>query len=58
MNPAPPRLIWIVPKWPLPAIDGARVATCNLLRSLAQQGSHIDLWALSDDGAVIDREQA
>jgi len=33
-NRAP--ILWIVPKWPLPAVDGARIATSQLLSRLSR----------------------
>lgn len=46
-------ILWIVPKWPLPANDGARVATVNLLRSLVAKKIGITLCAFVDDPAQI-----
>ncbi|MGM0575307.1 MAG: glycosyltransferase family 4 protein [Myxococcota bacterium] len=51
-------LLWIVPKWPLPANDGARVATRNLLRPLAHAGVRIHLCALVPEGEDVDEEEA
>lgn len=39
-------IIWIAPKWPLPATDGARIATTQLLRHLTARGAKIHLCAL------------
>ncbi len=50
-------LLWIVPKWPLPANDGARVATANLLRALAHRGIAIDLVAVAGHDEVIDEQE-
>lgn len=36
-------LLWITPKWPLPADDGARVASANLLKNLTKLGESIHL---------------
>lgn len=38
-------LLWIVPKWPLPAHDGARRATCALLKGLRDLEVPITLCA-------------
>lgn len=40
------RIVWITPKWPLPANDGARHATTQLLSALAQKGAAVDLLAI------------
>jgi glycosyltransferase involved in cell wall biosynthesis len=42
----PLRLIWITPKWPLPADDGAKVATVQLLSGLSKLGVEIDLLSM------------
>lgn len=51
-------LLWITPKWPLPANDGARIATVNLLRGLNAAGVTIDLLALPSEDEVIDEGEA
>lgn len=51
------RLLWITPKWPLPADDGSRLATVSLLRSITGQGLDVDLLALTDE-AVADSDSA
>jgi hypothetical protein len=50
-------LLWITPKFPLPADDGARIATCNLLRGLAKLGEDIHLVAIAGAQEVCDVEQ-
>jgi glycosyltransferase involved in cell wall biosynthesis len=40
-----PALLWIVPKWPLPPHDGARRATCALLKGLRDLDVPITLCA-------------
>jgi len=45
-EPPPMRIIWIVPKFPLGAPDGARHATCSLVRSLVQGGADVDMVCL------------
>lgn len=37
------RLLWLLPKYPLPARDGARIASVNLIRELSAKGLKIDL---------------
>lgn len=46
-------LLWVVPKWPLPAQDGARMANCRLIEGLVRRGHLIDLVAFRgpEDGA-------
>lgn len=51
-------VLWITPKWPLPAEDGARVATCSLLTELSKQGVQIDLLSVTGEDEVVDRECA
>lgn len=36
------KILWIVPKWTLPATDGARVASETLIRNTASSGAIID----------------
>ncbi len=36
-------ILWITPKWPLPASDGARHATFALLSELTKVGEKVDL---------------
>ena len=57
--PAPPRphLLWVLPKWPLPATDGARVANVNLLRGLGELGVAIDVIAIVERSADCDHEE-
>lgn len=54
------RILWVVPKWPLPMQDGARVATINLIKGLTALGREpgivpgiiIDLLAIVDKDEV------
>ena len=39
-------ILWITPKWPLPAHDGAKVATTQLLKHSTRLGLKIDLLSL------------
>ena len=48
------RILWLTPKWPLPCDDGARVATCSLLRGLARLGYRIDLLSVVPAGGRPD----
>ena len=50
------RLLWIVPKWPWPATDGAKVATVNLVRELTRLGVTVDLLALIEVGEDFDED--
>ena len=52
------RLLWIVPKWPLPASDGARQATTQLLSGLCSKGVAIDLLAIIPQGEKVAEEEA
>ena len=54
---SPPRLLWVLPKWPLPVTDGARVANINLLRGLTALGATIDVVAVADSSADSDADE-
>ena len=41
------KLLWVTPKWTLPASDGARVASRQLIKSLVAEGVEIHYLALS-----------
>lgn len=47
----------MVPKWTLPAIDGARVATDSLIRNTVAAGAEIDVLCLSAASEKTDPEQ-
>jgi glycosyltransferase involved in cell wall biosynthesis len=51
-----PHFLWILPKWPLPATDGARVASVNLLRGLGGLGATIDVVAVAERAGDLDPE--
>ncbi|HUP57538.1 MAG TPA: hypothetical protein VM598_08815, partial [Bdellovibrionota bacterium] len=51
-------ILWIVPKWPFPAQDGARVATAQLLENLARRGHAIDLLAVAGRRETVSAEEA
>lgn len=52
------RVLWIVPKWPFPAEDGARRATVNLLSNLCRTGEVIDLLAIAAEDEEVCLEDA
>lgn len=45
-SPKPLKILWMIPKWTLPATDGARVATDSLVRSSIAAGGEIDILCL------------
>lgn len=49
-----PTILWLIPKWTFPIVDGARVATDKLIRNMAQEGAVIDVACLGLQG---DREK-
>jgi polysaccharide biosynthesis protein PslH len=51
---APLRILWLAPKWTLPATDGARVATDRLLRAVVAAGAVVDVYSLSAVGEDTD----
>ena len=48
------RFLWFIPKCPLPAQDGARVATTVLLKGLTALGEKIDLLIFAAEDEVVD----
>jgi glycosyltransferase involved in cell wall biosynthesis len=52
------RLLWITPKWPLPATDGARQATTQLLGALCAKGVIVDLLAIVPEGEDVLESEA
>ncbi|MCO4754942.1 MAG: glycosyltransferase family 4 protein [Bacteriovoracaceae bacterium] len=42
------RILWLVPKWSLPATDGARIATEKLLKNVVACGADVDLLCLAN----------
>lgn len=42
----PLKILWIIPKWTLPATDGARVATDSLVRNTIAAGAEVDILCL------------
>lgn len=60
MPPETPRLriLWILPKFPLGEPDGARHATCTLVRSLTRKGVDVHLICLIPKGQQADAASA
>lgn len=52
------RILWIIPKWPLPANDGARQATTQLVAALCSKGAVIDLLAIIPKGERVSEAEA
>ena len=52
------RILWITPQWPLPANDGARQATTQLVAALCSQGSVIDLLSIIPEGERVSEAEA
>lgn len=48
--------LWVIPKWTLPARDGARVATDRLIRNMVKAGAEIDVLCLGNPGEDVDLE--
>ena len=51
------KILWIVPKWSLPVIDGARVATEKLAKNMIKAGALVDIACVGEEGEKIDREE-
>lgn len=51
------KVLWITPKWTLPANDGARVATMRLLEGLKKTPMEIDYLALSHPDDLESKEE-
>jgi glycosyltransferase involved in cell wall biosynthesis len=52
------RLLWVTPKWPLPATDGARQATTQLVSALCAKGVIVDLLAIVPEGEPVSESDA
>jgi glycosyltransferase involved in cell wall biosynthesis len=52
----PLKILWMIPKWTLPATDGARVATDSLIRNTIQAGAIVDVMCLSQKTEPTDPE--
>jgi glycosyltransferase involved in cell wall biosynthesis len=48
------KILWMIPKWTLPAIDGARVATDSLIRNTINAGASVDVLCLSSASEKTD----
>ena len=57
LNKTNAKILWMVPKWTLPAIDGARVATDSLIRTTIAAGAEIDVLCLSQISEKTDPQQ-
>jgi len=55
MGPSTSDVLWIAPRWPFPADDGAKIATLRLLEPLRETGMPVHLIALPPQG---ERHQA
>lgn len=49
--------LWLIPKWTLPATDGARVATDRLIKNMVKAGAIVDVMCLGNAGEKIDIAQ-
>ncbi len=52
------KFLWVLPKWPLPEIDGSRKAACALISSLTRAGAIIDICALAGEDESLDMQDA
>lgn len=50
-------ILWMIPKWTLPATDGARVATDRLLKNTIRAGAKIDCLFVHPEGEAYDIEE-
>ncbi|MEE2672032.1 MAG: glycosyltransferase [Bdellovibrionota bacterium] len=50
------RILWVTPKWTLPANDGARVATYQLLKNLVHKDLIIDYFSISHPDDIEDEK--
>lgn len=51
------RILWVTPKWTLPANDGARVATEKLIANTIKAGAVVDYMCIHQKHEVIDKQQ-
>lgn len=49
--------LWVIPKWTLPATDGARVATDRLIRNMVKCGADIDVLCLGNPGELTNIDE-
>lgn len=52
----PIKILWMIPKWSLPATDGARVATDSLIRNTIAAGAEVDVMCLSQQSEQTDED--
>lgn len=51
------RILWAMPRMPLPCDDGAKVATKKLLTNLSRLGARVDVISIYNEFESFDREQ-
>ncbi|MBL7716931.1 MAG: glycosyltransferase [Bdellovibrionales bacterium] len=51
------KLLWVLPKWPLPMQDGARVANISLIQGLSQLGQTLDVVAVAGQDEIVNLEE-
>jgi len=51
------KILWIIPKWTLPAIDGARVATERLIRNTIHAGAEVSVLCLAQDSEEVNLDE-
>lgn len=55
MNSKELKILWIVPKWPLPPTDGARLAICNLVSAIGKDSDfQVSLLALCGSDETVE----
>lgn len=50
------KILWMIPKWTLPATDGARVATDSLIRNTIAAGAEVNVMCLSQESEKTDQD--
>ncbi|MFT6070406.1 MAG: hypothetical protein ACJAT2_000794 [Bacteriovoracaceae bacterium] len=50
-------ILWMIPKWTLPATDGARVATDRLLKNTVRAGAEVDCLFVHPEGESYNIEE-
>lgn len=51
------KILWLIPKWTLPATDGARVATDSLIRNTIAAGAEVDVLCLPMPDESTDKNE-
>lgn len=51
------KVLWVTPKWTLPAIDGARVASLKLLKNLDKKNIELHYLAFSNNEDVCNEDE-